>query len=75
MEKVRNGTGEAITNGDAGLDAEDDLVDAEELDRPRQIKKAEVRLTDYRPETHVCLCVNGGGLLAAVVGITFVAHL
>lgn len=42
MERVRNGTGEAITNGDAGIDGEDDLVDTEEIDRPKQIRKSEV---------------------------------
>ena len=42
MERIRNGNGEAITNGDTGIDGEDDLVDTEEMDRPKQIKKAEV---------------------------------
>lgn len=42
MERLRNGNGEAITNGDTGIDGEDDLVDTEEMDRPKQIKKAEV---------------------------------
>ena len=42
VERVRNGNGEAITNGDTGMDGEDDLVDTEEVDRPKQIKKAEV---------------------------------
>ena len=42
MERVSNGNGEAITNGDTGMDGEDDLVDTEEMDRPKQIKKAEV---------------------------------
>ena len=47
MERARNGNGEAITNGDTGMDGEDDLVDTEEMDRPKHIKKAEVA---------ICLC-------------------
>ena len=44
MERVRNGNEEAITNGDTGIDGEDDLVDTEEIDRPKHIKKAEVTI-------------------------------
>ena len=43
MDRVRDGNGETITNGDPGMDGEDDLVDTEEMDRPKQIKKAEVK--------------------------------